>query len=120
MSLEQPGFKTSDFQPTRPPESRHQSQFSVQTVRDAHQAAGRNAGQMGYPMVKNTVSMDQAYQSTPYVVKDGGAFGERRVRKIYPSSMEPFLHQHSRKRGATEPLMSTFAMQQYAKRSRMG
>jgi hypothetical protein len=117
MSLEVPGFKTSDFQPTRPHNSRPDSQYAVQTIRDGHATAGRNASQMGFPIRDNVLSMDQSYQETPYhQAKAGSAATLPQYYAKMNSYMENTAMAASRKRGATEAGLSGYAMQPLRRR----
>jgi len=112
MSLENPGFKTSEFQPTRPPSAIPPSQFSVNMVRAAHATAGRNAAQMGFPVTAGTYPMDTTYSDAHHVVKaeqppDDSSLGR------YSNQDRNTLNNASRKRGASEQPNDEYAQDDF-------
>lgn len=92
MQLET-SFKTSDFQPKNPPSA--PSLFGVQRMRDAHQAASRNAGVVGFGVTQSTFPLDSSFQKTNPVAQ------QNQVTMPEGMELEPSTHMHTTvKRGA--------------------
>lgn len=87
-------FKTSDFQPIQ--EQRPESMFGVQRVRDAHQAAARNAGQMGFGVTQGTFPLDTSFQNVNQV---DGQSPNPEMQPIYDRIKAQTVRRGARKRG---------------------
>lgn len=113
MAMDNPGFKTSEFQPTQQATALPPSQTSVNDVRAAHMAAGRNAGQMGFPVTANTYAMDTTYTSmnAPNVNYRPSPARMRFGETAFMSPGEQStLRTTLRKRGPQKPLHGLYAM----------